>query len=66
MDREIDLTGATVIVAAPGDRLTFVLAHEVTPWDGEYVLEELKKIFPGVGVHIVSSCGSVIHEPKPL
>jgi len=60
---ELDLSGATVLVVRPGDGLTFVLTHELSPFDGEMVLDELHKIFPGRRINIVSSCETVIHEP---
>lgn len=61
----MDLTGATVIVAKPGDALTFVIEHEMPPWDGDQMLAALHEMFPDNKVNIVSSCQAVIHEPKP-
>lgn len=63
----VDLTGATILAVKPGDVLVFVMAHELAPWDGEQVLEELARIFPQQRVHIVSSCQGVLqYEPLDL
>jgi hypothetical protein len=61
----MDLTGATVIVAKPGDTLTFVTRYALEPWDEDQVLAHLRTRFPGIDIGFISTCEAVIHEPKP-
>lgn len=58
---DINLTGATIIQVAPGDRLTFVVNHDQVP---EEVLYTVQEWFPGLIVSMVTGCAVVIHEPQ--
>lgn len=60
----MDLTGATVIVAKPGDKLTFVTKYTLEPWDEDEVRAHLRDRFPGIDIGFISTCETVIHEPK--
>lgn len=60
-----DLTGATVLVVQPGDRVLFVATRDnLSRSEVDQCLAHLRKVLPDNEVHIVVGFDQVIHQPS--
>lgn len=59
---DINAASPAVVVALPGDTLTFVVSRELDSDEGQELLAQLQERFPGMDIGLISSCVGVIHE----